>query len=220
MSETIQAQVLAQTKLKPKPGETAHEFTMRAAKKLHGLSDEAWEEVSDPVQVWTNDNILADEKGSPLFDMLEVPEVEAEVQAAEPEGEASEPEGEEVAEEAPVEGVEVETEAEKEPVVATKSVKKSNGKKAPAAKPKAAAKPAKAAKAKPANGETRGRKPNLDPDQKIKLLVDENPHRAGSGRHKRWPKYKDGMTVAQAIAAGLNYANIHYSVKDGHIKIV
>jgi hypothetical protein len=39
----------------------------------------------------------------------------------------------------------------------------------------------------------KGRRPA--PDQKIKLLVTENPHKAGSGRHQRWPLYQDGMTV-------------------------
>lgn len=36
----------------------------------------------------------------------------------------------------------------------------------------------------------------------IKLLVSENPKRKGSEAAKRFRKYKDGMTVEQALKAG------------------
>ena len=91
-----------------------------------------------------------------------------------------------------------------------------------AAKKTKPVKPAKAAKAakkvKRPNG-AKGRPANYDPEAKIKLLVDEHPHREGTGRYKRWSKYKDGMTVAAAIKAGFKYENLRFSVEDGHIKI-
>jgi hypothetical protein len=83
----------------------------------------------------------------------------------------------------------------------------------------AAAKPA--AKKAATNGVAKiGRQSRLGESDKIKILVKENPHREGTGRFKRWEHYKDGMTVGQALKAGLKPVNIHYSVADGHIKIV
>ena len=55
--------------------------------------------------------------------------------------------------------------------------------------------------------------------QTITVLVEESPHRVGSDRYKRWPKYPTGMTVAEALKAGFNYANLRFSVADGHIAI-
>lgn len=86
-----------------------------------------------------------------------------------------------------------------------------------AAKPAKPAKPAKAAKA--ANGSGRGRKGIFDLNAKITLKVKDNPHRKGSGRYNRWPLYRNGMTVQQALDAGLNRGNLFHSVEDGHISI-
>ena len=89
------------------------------------------------------------------------------------------------------------------------------------AKPPTKEKEAKPGKvAKPAKKAAAGRSSNFKPDQTIKILAKENPHREGTGRFKRWSKYKEGMTVAQALKAGFNSANLRYSVEDGHIKIV
>jgi hypothetical protein len=65
----------------------------------------------------------------------------------------------------------------------------------------------------------RGRTPLYADDFQIKVLVSENPHRAGSGRYARWHLYRDGMTVKEAIEAGLNSSNLRFSVLDGHIAI-
>jgi hypothetical protein len=54
---------------------------------------------------------------------------------------------------------------------------------------------------------------------RIHLLVKDNPHREGSGRFKRWRLYREGMSVGDALKAGLNSGNLYHSVKDGHIKI-
>ena len=65
----------------------------------------------------------------------------------------------------------------------------------------------------------RGRGPLYASDATITVLVEENPHRVGSGRYRRWSKYRTGMTVAEALKAGLNRANLRWSVLDGHISI-
>ncbi len=211
MSETIQVQVLALTKLKPKAEETADDFTRRAVKKLHGLTDEQWAELPDSVQAWTNDNMLADEKELPLVDPLELPEAEA-----------ADPEPTTDKEVDPVEEETAEDAAEqKEPVVA-KSVK-STSKKVAAAKPekkaasKAAAKPAKVAKE---GGETRGRKPNIGPlNAKIKILNKKPPGRADTVRQKVFAKYQSGMTVEAAHKAGVPYNFMRWHVAQGWIEL-
>ena len=67
--------------------------------------------------------------------------------------------------------------------------------------------------------ERRGHGPLYPSDARITVLVEENPHRVGSGRYRRWSKYRTGMTVAEALKAGLNRANLRWSVLDGHISI-
>ena len=56
-------------------------------------------------------------------------------------------------------------------------------------------------------------------DAKIKLLVDENPKREGSAAHGRFANYKDGMTVADALAAGLRTSDLKYDTAHEFIKI-
>jgi hypothetical protein len=115
----------------------------------------------------------------------------------------------------------------KKPVVAAKPEKSAKStqkeKETMPAKKTATAAPV-AAKKKVANGAVAkakaGRQSRLSETAKIKILVKENPHREGTGRFDRWRKYKEGMTVGQALKAGLKPANLHYSVADGHIKIV
>lgn len=199
---TVKEQVLALTKLKPKDGESSHDFTMRAVKKLHGSSDEEWEKISDPVQAWVNDTMLADEKDAEL-DLLEVPEVEA-ASEAEPESETATEESE-----AEAEGAE---EKEQEKVVESKSVKKSNGKKP------AKVKVEKKVSAKK-SGETRGRKGTFPLDAKIKVLAKENPKRSGSAAAKRFSKYADGKTVAELLKAGVQWGDLRWDSTHEHIRI-
>ena len=65
----------------------------------------------------------------------------------------------------------------------------------------------------------KGRPPRFASDAKIKLLIDKNPHREGSNRFKHWSLYRDGMTVEEAIASGLNYGDLRHGVADKHIAI-
>lgn len=214
MSKSIEEQVLALTKLKPKDGETVEQFTMRAVKKLHGASDEVWNSVPDPVQAWVNANMVADENNQPL-QLLELPEAAADKPEQEPEPEAEA----EVEEETAGNEEASEEEAEQEPVVA-KSAKKSNGKKVPVAKPAKKVAAPKVAKAAKESGETRGRKPNIGPlNAKIKILVKNPPGREGTVRQKVFAKYQPGMTVETAHKAGVPYNFMRWHVAQGWIEL-
>lgn len=207
MTAEIQKEVLDLTKGKPKSGESAEDFTKRSLKKLNAIfsaDEDKWGTLSENTQAWINKST---QEGVEEVDLLELPEVEDE-----PADEADEEEA--ASEEAAEEDDEVEQKPKKAKIARAKPVK--------AAKPpkEKKVKVAKAKVAKDTNGGGKGRKPNFAPDQKIRLLVDENPHRPSSGRYKRWSKYKEGMTVAQALSAGLNFGNLNHSVKDGHIKVV
>ena len=65
----------------------------------------------------------------------------------------------------------------------------------------------------------RGRPSAFADDAKIKVVTKENPHRKGSICYKYFAKYKDGMTVVQALKAGIPRANLRYLERLGHIKI-
>jgi hypothetical protein len=62
-----------------------------------------------------------------------------------------------------------------------------------------------------------GPKPMFDDDQKIKILAKENP-KCGSAA-KRFDLYKSGMTVAEALKAGLTRAGINWDVRHNFILI-
>src|ERR1700693_5982652 len=73
----VQAELLTTTKLTPKPGESAEDFTVRVAEKVHSkFSNDQWEALSEEVQQWVNDNIVAIEEKKPVG-LLTLPEVEA-----------------------------------------------------------------------------------------------------------------------------------------------
>jgi hypothetical protein len=99
---------------------------------------------------------------------------------------------------------------------ADQPAKKADPKPAAKAEKKAAEKPAKKAaaapkapKAKAGNGA--GQMTRLFPmDAKIKLLVKGNPKREGGKSAKRFSAYKDGMTVQEALKAGLKAADLKY----------
>jgi hypothetical protein len=65
----------------------------------------------------------------------------------------------------------------------------------------------------------RGRPPKFRDTDKIRLLVQRNPHRKG-GRFERWQNYREGMSVREAKEAGFNCENLRWSVRDKHIEIV
>lgn len=225
-------------KLKKQEDETFEDFAARASTKVNNCTDAQWKELTHELQVWCNATLEAREKSEAIPDLEGWPEEAVDPETGEVSEDAdasgaSETDGDpdesgETGEETVAEGDNSEQDAgssEKAPVArkklksAPKVAAKTSPKKPQTGKAKAMSaksvspKPAKKAAAGKGNGK-------ISDDDKIKLLVEENPHRQGSGRYKRWSKYKDGMTVAAAIKAGLNLGNIHHSVEDGHIKIV
>jgi hypothetical protein len=78
---TVQEELLALTKVKPKAGESAEDFTVRVFKKADALADadaQNWEALSDDAQVWVNKNKEALENETELYQPLELPEAEDE----------------------------------------------------------------------------------------------------------------------------------------------
>lgn len=53
----------------------------------------------------------------------------------------------------------------------------------------------------------------------IHLLVEKNPKRAGSKSYDRFECYREGMTVGQAIAAGVTRGDIKWDQEHGHIEL-
>lgn len=104
----------------------------------------------------------------------------------------------------------VETQTETKPAAKKASAKKA----APKASAKKTAPPKKADKA---NGAKRGRKGQFDLADKIQILAKENPRR---GKLKQmFEKYKNGMTVEQALGVGITRGNMRRDVARGNIKI-
>jgi len=81
-------------------------------------------------------------------------------------------------------------------------------------------------KARAASEEEEEEKPKRRMDEetlskRIKILVDENPKRAGSKSAARFDLYEDGMTVGEALDAGVWPADIRYdSEVKGFIKLI
>ena len=57
------------------------------------------------------------------------------------------------------------------------------------------------------------------PDAKITLLVKDNPKRKGTKEAKRFDKYRNGMTIAQAYEAGMNSLNLTRDIERKCIKV-
>lgn len=56
-------------------------------------------------------------------------------------------------------------------------------------------------------------------DQIITLLVDYNPKRASSESHARFENYEDGMSVEEALEAGLTNGDLNWDTAHDFIKI-
>jgi hypothetical protein len=66
---------------------------------------------------------------------------------------------------------------------------------------------------------SRGRAGKFASDAKIKLLVKENPKKAGSKARTRFALYKDGMTVGQFLSAGGLRIDLEWDAKHAFIAI-
>lgn len=63
-----------------------------------------------------------------------------------------------------------------------------------------------------------GRKGKFTTDAVISLLV-SNPYRETSKAHGVFKKYREGMTVAEAVAAGIGRAYIRWDINHRHIEV-
>jgi hypothetical protein len=232
-------------KLKRQEGESFTDFAIRASTRVNKCTDAEWKELSAELQTWNNDVMQLREENAALdkgAEPAEFPELDGfpadeEETVVDEDGVVQEGEGDaeetvEDDEENTDEGVDASAEgeqaavAEDDPPQRQRGKPNKQGKKMPARavtaeKEKPA--PAKKVVAKPAakkavNGSSS--RTRLDPEATIKILSKENPHREGSARFKRWGKYKDGMTVKEALKAGFNAGDLNHSVADGNIKIV
>jgi hypothetical protein len=66
-----------------------------------------------------------------------------------------------------------------------------------------------------------GRKKTVtfSPTQTIHLLVKENPKRKGGAPYERFAKYVDGMSIADALSAGVFEADVVWDVKHKFIEL-
>ncbi len=71
------------------------------------------------------------------------------------------------------------------------------------------------------DGEKKARKSRstVNTDAVITLIAEGNPKRPGSAAHGRFAFYTSGMTVKQALEAGVTMADIHHDSSKGFIKL-
>jgi hypothetical protein len=204
-------QLCAVSKLKPKPGEDFPSFAKRLTKKVNELSDKDWASLGDdgPAQAWHNNamkvldryhNAVAEAKKTGA-DPLDINTFECTLDGAQftgvPELEGYEPEPASTAE----------PEAEEDPEA---NKEEASGK---------AKTPEKAASKVKKSGVKAGRKPLLADDAKINILAKENPHRTNTKNFKTFAKYRAGMTVAEALKAGIPRSNIRYEANVKNIRV-
>lgn len=187
--------LVASLSLEPKEGESAVNFAYRLAQAANEMADETWESLPTAAQKWVNAALEAVEKkeDTPLPDGIEA--------VMSPKTEATDGDGVE------------------EPAMANKA--KSGSKKA-AAKAPAKAKSGGGKKAAAKSNGTAATRPgprgNFDTTSKIKLAKD-NPYREGTKGHDWFKKYKNGMTVEAAIAAGVPRHQVRWDVNHEHIAL-
>jgi hypothetical protein len=219
---SVTEELVKKLKLKPKEGETSEDFSKRAHQKITALSDSGWEDLTAAAQGWYNAFSIAGEKKTNKTAM----DIEKEILDSCP---GLKPGVDETAEDfikrvTYLELPEVEEQhkaAEKETAVAkSEHSTKSTGESEKVGEKKAEKK---ASDKKPVGVKSvgvKGRPRLAPPEARIKLLVPESPYRAGCLSDKAFRKYKDGMTVAQAMAIPeVTYACIVMDKRNGLIAI-
>lgn len=176
-----------------------------------GKPIDAFKSKKDAVKrVW---NEILDREGRDQVEAKPEPAPAPEPEAEQPE-EAAEVEAQPEAEQPKAEEEEVEQEVKPEkPAKKTKTAPKAK-KQPPAPKKKPAAKAKK--EKKPANGRSNTK---FAREGKIEVLVDENPKRKGTKAHAAFAKYKTGMTVQQALEAGVPSSDLVYDTSRKFISI-
>lgn len=156
------------------------------------VDESEWEGLSDPAQTWVNIGSYCLEQGE------EIPSPDDKEECTRLKIEMDEADGAKAAKQAKV--------------AKAKSAKAAKAETGPEKTTKTGGKPVKAAKA---NGSakaegSRGRKGTYPLNAKIKVLVKSNPHREGTSLHDYYEKYRNNMTVQEALDAGIVWANLRY----------
>lgn len=210
-TEEIREELMEVTSVTQKRrGESAQEFTERVLKKVRGLDDKDWKTISELSQTWVNavETAWEADKEIPLLlpeDGVKDEEGEAASAPEEPEAESDEESNEE------------KTMAKSNVVEKDEDVKPA--KKAAVGKATERKPPGKAASDNAQKGVGRGRAARYVDGAKIKVLLKENPHREGTKRYGIFEKYRNGMTVGEAVKAGINAGDLVWAVKEGRIEI-
>jgi hypothetical protein len=194
-SEELQKELLSRSKLTPKEGEAAEDFTVRVARKFHTGTDEEWEELSDVegAQEWVNHNVETNEgMHDGVYWLLTVPETEQSAQEGAEEGEPDSGD----------EGMATGKTSKKGAKAG--AVKNGNGE---------------AKKAKKESNGRKGRAGRFPMDAVITVLATENPKRKGSEAASRFAKYKTGKTVFEMLTAGVRWTDLNWDAEHQHIKI-
>lgn len=169
---TVYEELLEATKITPAANESYLSLAKRLTKKINDLGDAEWGGLSKGAQDWQNAAVTKLNEG----DGKDLPELEGMPEMA------PEP-------------------AEPEPTPRPAKKKAASKKVAKATKPAKAPKVvAKKAKAETKAKGKRGRPSAFAEDAKIKILVKENPYRAGSLGHQVFAKYKANQTVKDFTA--------------------
>jgi len=203
MPGTVVSELQALFNLAKVDDETQQDCARRLAIKANTISDADWETLDGPAQVWVNAALEAMEKkvALPLPTGIEemVPEAtEKPAEAAKPvKGKAKAPPAKKG--------------AAKPPAKAAAVPKKAPAKAAKAAAPKAVK--------KATAGSARGPRGKFALTDKITLTKAENPFRTGTKCANWYAKYRDGMTVQEAIAAGVPRHHIRWDQTLGNVTI-
>jgi len=194
---SVVAELSAVVDVETKSGDTPQAFANRLARAANNVKDDEWQGLSEPTQAWVNSALSA------IEEKTELP-LPSGIEDLDLSGEPKQAELEDAIEAAP------------------KKPKKGKEKVPKVAKPAKAAKPPKAEKkAKAANGSKTAPGPRglFVSSDKIKIVAKENPFRKGSKSADWFDKYKAGMTVQDAIEAGVPRHHIRWDKTLGNITV-
>lgn len=198
-------------KLRPEPGESHDAFAVRAALRVNKCSDPEWERLSNDLQRWTNKALEARDTHAAIPELVGFRATAVAEETAADAGGGEPPAAESAAEDT----------AEAEDGANATPYAKGKSKRAPSkTRSVVKQKPAKEAKVSSGGRDApRGWGAAYPLNAKIVVLVKQNPHRDGTARAARWPKYRTGMTVKEALSAGFSSTDLRHGVRDKHIKV-
>lgn len=180
-------------KTKQRATESDEDYAVRVALQVNEVSDDAWASLSEQSQLWVNKIVEIDDLRNQKKPHDPVPLLEA----SKPNEERA-PDKKNAKKDKEKGGGKTDKKGKKEkPATAKKADKKSEG----------------------ARG--RGRPGKYSPDATVHLLTKdgENPKRKGTAAYKAFAKYKNGMTVAEALKAGVRNNDLRWDAEHKFIEI-